>query len=62
MIEQFGWLNISVGFATAAVAAAASMRWMVGWLNTRGLGVFAAWRIGLAIVVAALLVSGRLAP
>ena len=60
LLSDIGIGPIFVGFVTAAFAAAAAVRWMVGWLQSRGMVVFAVWRIALAIVVAALLLTGRL--
>jgi undecaprenyl-diphosphatase len=55
-------LPLLVGFAAAALAAAAAVLWMLHYLRRRGLEVFGYYRIVLAAVVAAMLWSGRLAP
>lgn len=60
MVSEFGVTTLVVGTASAAVSAALSVRWLVGWLQSHGMEVFAVWRIGLAVIVAALLVSGVL--
>lgn len=60
LLADIGVGPIFIGFITAAFAASAAVRWMVGWLQSRGMMVFAIWRIGLAIVVAALLLTGHL--
>ena len=44
----------------AHASAVASVRWMVGWLNTRGLGVFGVWRLLGAALVAGMLWTGRM--
>ena len=44
------------------LAAVVSVRWMVAWLQQRGLALFGYYRIALGALVAALLSSGRLAP
>jgi undecaprenyl-diphosphatase len=58
MVTEFGVAQIVLGTMAAAVSAALSVKWLVGWLQTHGLGVFAVWRIGLAAAVAGLLVAG----
>jgi undecaprenyl-diphosphatase len=60
MLEAYGWGPILVGVVAAWASAVASVRWMVGWLNTRGLGVFGVWRLLGAALVAAMLLTGRM--
>jgi undecaprenyl-diphosphatase len=60
IVAESGWVNLSLGVATATIAAAASVKWMVSWLNRRGLAVFGWYRIALAIVVAVLILAGTL--
>lgn len=60
MVAAFGPGPIAVGFAASFVAATLSVKWLVGWLQSHGMEVFAAWRLGLAALVAALLVAGVL--
>ncbi|MFZ5477677.1 MAG: undecaprenyl-diphosphate phosphatase [Myxococcota bacterium] len=60
MVSTFGVAPLAIGFVAAAVSAAVSVKWMVAWLASRGMGLFAAWRIGLAAVVATLLLMGVL--
>jgi undecaprenyl-diphosphatase len=62
MVHEFGPVPIVLGFMTAALAAAAAVKGFVGWLGSHGLELFAAWRIVLALIVAALLVIGALKP
>ena len=54
MLEAYGWSPIAIGFLTAWVAAVLSVKWMVGYLNRHGLGVFAWYRVALALIVTAL--------
>lgn len=62
MLGAFGPVPLVVGFAASAVSGGLAIQGMVGWLQQRGMEVFAAWRIGLALVVAALLGAGVLTP
>src|SRR4029077_15248719 len=58
LIHTFGWPPLIVGFVSAWLAAVLAVRWMVNWLNQRGLGVFGWWRlIAAALVVVWLLGS-----
>lgn len=61
MLTTFGIGPLLVGFASAAISAAVAVKWLVGWLQSHGMEVFAVWRIGLAILVAGLLARGVLA-
>lgn len=58
MLEAYGLLSPLVGLGVAFVAAAAAMRWMVGYLAHNGLGIFGWYRLGIAAFVAGLLVTG----
>jgi undecaprenyl-diphosphatase len=60
MLEAYGPVPLLVGFVAAWVAAIASVRFMVSWLNERGLGLFAWWRFGAAALVATLILAGLL--
>lgn len=53
MIQVFGWSNVLLGAAVAAVTAALCVRFLVHWLTRHGLVLFAWYRIGLAVVLAA---------
>ncbi len=55
MLQAYGWVELLVGFVFAWLSAVLAVRWMIGWLNRRGFGVFAWWRLGAAALVAALL-------
>lgn len=54
MIQVFGWSNVLLGAAVAAVTAAISVRFLVTWLTRHGLAVFAVYRLLLAAVLSAL--------
>lgn len=51
IVSQFGVTTPLVGIFVAFLAAVLSMRWMVTWLQKRGLGLFAWYRLGLGSVV-----------
>jgi len=54
LVETFGYVTPAVGLAVAFVAAMASVRWMVTWLQQKGLNVFGHYRIlaGIALFAA----------
>lgn len=53
-----GWTPVLVGIATATIAAAISIRWLVGYLSRHSLAIFGWWRIAVAIVLGAMLFGG----
>ena len=58
MVASFGWATPLLGFAVATVAALLSVRWLVGFLDRRGVGWFGVYRIVLALVVGLALSAG----
>ena len=58
MIELYGIPPLIVGFVCAFVAAAASVAWMLAYLNKRGLAIFGYYRIVLALVVGGCVAGG----
>lgn len=60
MIQVFGWSNVLLGAGVAAITAAFSVRFLVGWLTRHGLAAFAWYRLALAAVLAGLLALERL--
>lgn len=57
IIDTLGVTAPVVGVIAAFIAAALSIKWMVGYLNRHSLAIFGWYRIGLAAVVAALLLA-----
>lgn len=60
MVASYGLLRPALGLAVAFGASIVTMRWMVAYLNRRGLGVFGWYRIGAAVAAGALLATGIL--
>lgn len=58
LFEQLGWVSVGIGMVAAFVSAALAVKWLVGFLNRRGLGAFGWYRVGLAGVLAWIGVSG----
>ena len=58
LFDELGWVPVAIGFAVATVSAAVAVRWLVGFLNKHGLAPFGWYRIGLCIVLGALVLSG----
>jgi undecaprenyl-diphosphatase len=58
MLAAYGLATPLLGLAVAFGSAVAAMRWMIGYLNRHGLGVFGWYRIAIAAVVAGLLLTG----
>lgn len=53
------WLAIGVGFGAAAVSGMLAIGFLLAWLRSRSVAVFSLYRIGLAVLVVALVVAGR---
>ncbi len=60
ILALFGPAFISAGLAAAFVSAVLAVKWLVGYLNRHTLALFGWYRIALALLVAALLATGRL--
>ncbi|MDO9042038.1 MAG: undecaprenyl-diphosphate phosphatase [Desulfocapsaceae bacterium] len=58
IVASFGLTGPLLGFFCAFVSAWISVKWMVGFLQRRGLALFGWYRIVLALVVAVVLLSG----
>ena len=55
MFATLGTLNCLVGIAVAAISAALAVKWLVGFLNRKGLTPFGIYRILLAIILGLLI-------
>jgi undecaprenyl-diphosphatase len=60
MIDAFGWFTPLVGLVAAFLAAAISIKWMVGYLQRHDLSVFGWYRIGIAVLATILVVTGTI--
>ena len=60
MLAQYGIASLAAGFATAWISAVLAVRWMVAWLQQRGLRLFGWWRLTAALAVAVLVWTGEL--
>ena len=60
MLELYGLGSMAVGAAAATLSAIVAVRWMVHYLQRHSMALFGWYRIGLAVVVAALVASGQL--
>ncbi len=57
MWDDYGLVPLLAGVAAATLAAAFAVKWMVGYLNRRGLGVFGWYRLALALVMTVLVLT-----
>ncbi len=60
MLDAFGAIPLLIGLVSAWLSAALAVKWMVGYLNRHGLGIFGWYRILIAIVATALILTGIL--
>jgi len=56
MVEAYGPASIAAGFLVAAVSAWVSVKWMVAWLERRGVALFGWYRVALAVAAGAWLI------
>lgn len=60
MLQTFDITALVTGLVFAFVSAVAAIKWMVAYLNRHGMAIFGYYRVGLAMVVAFLLFTGRI--
>lgn len=60
MVQAYGPLPLAVGFLAACLFAVVAVRWMVSWLQSRGLELFGWWRLVVAGAATALILVGWL--
>jgi len=57
MFDTYDWMPMLVGVIGATISAALAVKWMVGYLNRKGLGVFGWYRIVVGLGVGALILT-----
>ena len=62
MLESYGWLPMLVGSIAAWLSAVVAVKWMVEYLKRHGMAVFGHYRVVLALIVGACLLTGKLSP
>lgn len=62
LIDSYEMLPLVIGLIAAGVSAAVAVKWMVGYLNRHSLAIFGYYRIALAIIVVAMLMTQIIHP
>ncbi len=62
VIELFGWTTPLIGMVVAFVSAVAAVKWMVNWLQEKGLEIFGWYRVAIGIGGLVLIALGVVEP
>ena len=60
LLDDYGWRTPLLGAIVAFITAVIAVRWLVSFLRTRPLSIFGWYRIGIALVTAALIALGAI--
>ena len=60
MNAKYGIVNMLIGVFAAWVSAVLAIKWMVSYLKKHGMSIFGYYRIAIAILVAALILTGTI--
>ncbi|MBX2851636.1 MAG: undecaprenyl-diphosphate phosphatase [Phycisphaeraceae bacterium] len=60
MLEEYGWSPMIIGSIAAWLSAVVAIKWMVSYLKKHGMSIFGYYRIAIAILVAALILTGTI--
>lgn len=61
LVDQFGLVDPLIGLAFAFVSAVIAIKWMISYLERKGLAIFGWYRLAAAALTAVLIVTGVLA-
>ena len=57
LLETYGPASLAIGFLFAFISAVVAIKWMVAYLNKHGMHLFGYYRVALAVIVAAMLLT-----
>lgn len=60
MLQTFDPSSLAIGLIFAFISAVISIKWMVAYLNNHGLAIFGYYRVAVAVVTAALLLTNSI--
>jgi undecaprenyl-diphosphatase len=60
MFDAYGWVNPVLGLIAAFVSATIAVKWMVGYLQRHSFAIFGWYRLGVAGLAAALVLTGTI--